>query len=192
MVGTCRLRGEQWAQLEQITRAMPAAVAGKPAWQYWRARSLKQLGRGNEAPALFARASVGHHYYALLSLEELGNACPHRPARPALPQQTSAPCVAIRPSSALALLDISTSEGRGELRSDAQREWRWAMRGRNDMELLAAAEIGRREAFYDMAIYSAERTKEDHDYSLRYLTPTVTSPSAMPASWMWTMPGSMA
>jgi soluble lytic murein transglycosylase len=50
-------------------------------------------------------------------------------------------------------------------------EWRWAMRGRNDMELLAAAEIGRREAFYDMAIYSAERTREDHDYSLRYLTP---------------------
>ncbi len=69
------------------------------------------------------------------------------------------------------MLDISNSAGKPELRSDAQREWRWAMRGRNDMELLAAAEIGRREAFYDMAIYSAERTKEEHDYSLRYLTP---------------------
>ncbi|WP_159877939.1 lytic transglycosylase domain-containing protein [Aquitalea denitrificans] len=166
------LRVEQWALLEQVTRNMPAAVASKPAWQYWRARSLKQLGRGNEAPALFARASVGHHYYALLSLEELGNAL-STPASKTGP--TAADISAMRGNPAiqraLMLLDISNSEGRGELRSDAQREWRWAMRGRNDMELLAAAEIGRREAFYDMAIYSAERTKEDHDYSLRYLTP---------------------
>ncbi|WP_137009630.1 lytic transglycosylase domain-containing protein [Aquitalea aquatilis] len=166
------LRGEQWAQLEQITRAMPAAVAGKPAWQYWRARSLKQLGRGSEAPALFAKASIGHHYYALLSLEELGNVL-STPASKVGPSAADISAMRANPAiqRALALLDISNSAGKPELRSDAQREWRWAMRGRNDMELLAAAEIGRREAFYDMAIYSAERTKEEHDYSLRYLTP---------------------
>lgn len=166
------LRGEQWAALEQITRNMPMAVANKPAWQYWRARSLKQLGRGSEAPALFAKASSGHHYYALLSLEELGNTL-STPASKTVPSNADIAAMRANPAiqRALALLDISNSEGRAELRSDAQREWRWAMRGRNDMELLAAAEIGRREAFYDMAIYSAERTKEDHDYSLRYLTP---------------------
>ncbi|MBV8679541.1 MAG: lytic transglycosylase domain-containing protein [Aquitalea sp.] len=166
------LRGEQWAALEQVTRAMPAAVADKPAWQYWRARSLKQLGRGNEAPPLFAKASIGHHYYALLSLEELGNAL-STPANKTTPSAADISTMKANPAiqRALALLDISNAYGKSELRSDAQREWRWAMRGRNDMELLAAAEIGRREAFYDMAIYSAERTKEDHDYSLRYLTP---------------------
>ena len=166
------LRGEQWAVLEQITRNMPSNVASKPAWQYWRARSLKQLGRGSEAPALFAKASIGHHYYALLSLEELGNTL-STPASKTVPGNADIAAMRANPAiqRALALLDISNNEGRAELRSDAQREWRWAMRGRNDMELLAAAEIARRAAFYDMAIYSAERTREDHDYSLRYLTP---------------------
>ena len=71
----------------------------------------------------------------------------------------------------LALLDLAERYAKPEFRADAQREWRWAMRNRSDIELLAAAEVGRRASFYDMAIYSAERTKEEHDYSLRYLTP---------------------
>jgi len=166
------LRGEQWAQLEQITRAMPAAVADKPAWQYWRARSLRQLGRGSEATALFVKASNGHQYYALLSLEELGNSLSTQTSK-AGPGAADISTMRANPAiqRALALLEISNSYSAPELRSDAQREWRWAMRGRNDTELLAAAEIGRREAFYDMAIYSAERTKEVHDFSLRYLAP---------------------
>ncbi|HJU50091.1 MAG TPA: transglycosylase SLT domain-containing protein, partial [Pseudogulbenkiania sp.] len=50
-------------------------------------------------------------------------------------------------------------------------EWRWAMRTLPDNQLLAAAELARRHNFYDMAIYSAERTRDEHDFSLRYLTP---------------------
>ncbi|MEO9383502.1 lytic transglycosylase domain-containing protein [Chromobacterium phragmitis] len=166
------LRLEQWTQLDGIIRRMPAAVSAKPAWRYWQARSLKQLGRSAEAAPLFSQASVGHNYYALLSLEELGNslsasASKTGPNSDDVSRMKADP--AIRRS--LALLNVAEIYTKPEFRTDAQREWRWAMRGRNDMQLLAAAEIARKENFYDMAIYSAERTKEEHDFSLRYLTP---------------------
>ncbi|UTH73862.1 lytic transglycosylase domain-containing protein [Chromobacterium sp. IIBBL 290-4] len=166
------LRLEQWAQLDAIIRKMPAEVGARPAWRYWLGRSLQQQGKPNEASPLFSQASVGHNYYALLSLEELGNslsssASKTGPSQADIDKMKTDP--AVRRS--LALLNIAEIYTKPEFRTDAQREWRWAMRGRNDMELLAAAEIARKENFYDMAIYSAERTKEEHDFSLRYLTP---------------------
>ncbi|QEL55405.1 lytic transglycosylase domain-containing protein [Chromobacterium paludis] len=166
------LRLEQWSQLQTIIRRMPTAVAAKPAWRYWLARSLKQQGKPAEAAPLFSQASAGHSYYALLSLEELGNSL-SASANKTGPSQTDIDKMKTDPAvrRSLALLNVAEIFTRPEFRTDAQREWRWAMRGRSDMELLAAAEIARKENFYDMAIYSAERTKEEHDFSLRYLTP---------------------
>ena len=166
------LRLEQWTQLDGIIRRMPAAVSARPAWRYWLGRSLQQQGKPTLAAPLFSQASVGHNYYALLSLEELGNSLSAStnktmPSADDVSRMKQDP--AIRRS--LSLLSVAEIYTKPEFRTDAQREWRWAMRGRNDMELLAAAEIARKEGFYDMAIYSAERTKEEHDFSLRYLTP---------------------
>ncbi|WP_230370998.1 hypothetical protein [Paludibacterium denitrificans] len=166
------LRTRQWQEVERITRLMPAEVADKPARQYWRARSLKQLGRTSEATSLFVKASQGHHYYALLSLEEIGNSL-STPASRINPDEASINRLQNQPGirRALALFNLSERYRKPEFRTDAQREWRWSMRGRRDADLLAAAELARRQGFYDMAIYSAERTQTDHDFSLRYLTP---------------------
>lgn len=166
------LRLEQWSQLQTIIRRMPTAVAAKPAWRYWLARALKQQGKPAEAAPLFSQASAGHSYYALLSLEELGNSL-SASANKTGPSQADIDKMKTDPAvrRSLALLNVAEIFTKPEFRTDAQREWRWAMRGRSDMELLAAAEIARKENFYDMAIYSAERTKEEHDFSLRYLTP---------------------
>jgi soluble lytic murein transglycosylase len=71
----------------------------------------------------------------------------------------------------LALFNLSENYRRPELREDARREWRWAMRGKNDQQLLAAAQLAKQQSFLDMAIYSADRTERVHDYSLRYPTP---------------------
>jgi soluble lytic murein transglycosylase len=56
-------------------------------------------------------------------------------------------------------------------RTEAVREWNWAMRGLSDEQLLAAAELARQAGWYDRAIYSAEHTRTQHDNSLRYLAP---------------------
>jgi len=43
----------------------------------------------------------------------------------------------------------------------------------NDRELLAAADLARRNNIYDRAINTADRTVKEHDYSMRYLAPFV-------------------
>ncbi|TDR73823.1 lytic transglycosylase domain-containing protein [Paludibacterium purpuratum] len=166
------LRQEQWDTVQSVIQAMPAALAAKPAWQYWLARSLRAQNHVNEANLLLVKASLDRGYYGLLALDELGTTLTAMPDRVTPSDQDSAtmkadPAV----ERALALHDIAQSARKPELRTDAQAEWRWAMRGRSDMQLLAASEIARQAGFYDMAIYSAERTKTQHDFSLRYLTP---------------------
>jgi soluble lytic murein transglycosylase len=51
------------------------------------------------------------------------------------------------------------------------REWNWALRGMSDRELLAASDIAVRAGIYDRAIAAADRTRSEHDYTLRYLSP---------------------
>jgi soluble lytic murein transglycosylase len=47
----------------------------------------------------------------------------------------------------------------------------WALRRMSDRELLAASEIALRSGNYDRAIAAADRTRSEHDYSMRYLAP---------------------
>ncbi|MBV8047470.1 MAG: lytic transglycosylase domain-containing protein [Paludibacterium sp.] len=166
------LRLGQWDTLQTVIQAMPAPLAAKPAWQYWLGRSLRAQNHATEANQLFAKASLDRGYYGLLSLDEMGTALAAMPDRTAPSDQDNA---AIKADPAvirsLELYDIAENAKKPDLRVDAQAEWRWSMRGRSDMQLLAASEIARQAGFYDMAIYSAERTKTQHDFSLRYLTP---------------------
>lgn len=166
------LRNQQWAAVEVITRTMPGELAAKSAWRYWRARSLKALGRGGEAGFLFNEASRGNGFYGVLALEEQGKTLEVSP--PAYKSSTAdIERIAFEPTikRVRTLLDIANQYGRPELREDARREWIWSMRNKPDTDLLAAAELAKRDGTYDFAIYSAERTKQSHDFSLRYLTP---------------------
>jgi soluble lytic murein transglycosylase len=58
-----------------------------------------------------------------------------------------------------------------DMRTEALREWNWGMRGADDRFLLTAAEYARRMGHYDRAINAADRTRQEHDFSLRYLAP---------------------
>ncbi|SMF11546.1 lytic transglycosylase domain-containing protein [Pseudogulbenkiania subflava] len=166
------LRIAQWGVLEQVTRSMPANLAAKPVWQYWRARALQALGRGSEATSLLVQASDGHQYYATLAREELGTLLSASPSAKS-PGEEDIGTLNAQPGvrRALALFHLAEDYRKPEFRNDARNEWRWSMRNLPDSQLLAAAELARRHSFYDMAIYSAERTRTEHDFSLRYLTP---------------------
>ncbi len=50
-------------------------------------------------------------------------------------------------------------------------EWVWATRAYTDARLLAAAELARQAEWYDRAINTAERTRDLHDFELRFLAP---------------------
>jgi soluble lytic murein transglycosylase len=57
------------------------------------------------------------------------------------------------------------------MRIEGVREWVWSLRGMDDRALLAAAELARRHEIWDRAINTADRTQNQHDYSLRYIAP---------------------
>ena len=57
------------------------------------------------------------------------------------------------------------------LRQDASQEWTWTIREFTDHQLLAAAELARRMEWYDRAINTAERTRDLHDFELRFVAP---------------------
>jgi soluble lytic murein transglycosylase len=57
------------------------------------------------------------------------------------------------------------------MRYEGNLEWIWTVRDLNDQRLLAAAELARREGWWERAINTAERTKTLTNMDLRYPTP---------------------
>ena len=159
------LRAGDWPTVQRVINSMTDSTLTQPVWRYWRARALQAAGQRLAANAIFLTLSREHHYYGQLAQEELGPVA-------------QAPTINIKMGGddlaaigrdpgiarALALQDLG-------LRSDATQEWNWAIREMTDPQLLAAAELARRNEWYDRAINTAERTRELHDFDLRFIAP---------------------
>ncbi|NJA88405.1 lytic transglycosylase domain-containing protein [Rhodocyclus tenuis] len=159
------LRAQDWAALRTTIEKMPPALAALPDWTYWLGRAYRAGGRVEEANALFARIAGQPNFYGNLADDEL-NRPTQTPPRARPPTRDELNQVAAQPGIQRALTFF-----RLNLRFEAVREWNWALRGMNDRELLAAAEIARRSDIFDRSIATADRTKNEHDFSLRYPAP---------------------
>ncbi len=159
------LRNEDWTRVMRAISAMPNLQAAQPEWLYWQARAHNALGQRDAAVALFQRIAGQASFYGILASEALGKSG-------ALPAQAA-------PISEAELAAAQTHPGlmrglamiRVGMRIDGIREWNWPLTHLSDRELLAAAELARREAVIDRAINTADRTRTEHDFSLRYPTP---------------------
>jgi soluble lytic murein transglycosylase len=159
------LRQADWTAVLAATRRMDVLQRNEPAWVYWEGRAQHALGNIPEAHKLFARVADEHHFYGRLAAEELGRAV-EIPAKVAVPTKEEVAAAAANPGlkRALALYRL-------DMRSEATREWLWAIRGTDDRFLLAAADHARKFEIWDRAISTADRTLAQHDFSLRYLAP---------------------
>jgi len=136
-----------------------------PVWRYWRARALLATGQRLAANPLLLALSREHHYYGQLAQEELGPVM----QAPVINIKTGGDDVAaIARHPGIARAQALYELG---LRSDASQEWNWTIQTFSDAQLLAAAELARRMEWYDRAIATAERTRELHDFELRFLAP---------------------
>ncbi len=161
------LLAHDWNEVLASIGNMSPTEQQEEAWIYWKARALRALGRNDEASALFSSLSGQYDFYGQLAAEELGTT----PTTGImlvtyLPNEQDLKAMQERPAMqrALALYRMN-------LRTEAFREWIWAVRNFDDQQLLTAAEIARRNGMYDRAINTAERTQELHDFNLRYLAP---------------------
>jgi soluble lytic murein transglycosylase len=144
---------------------MPGEQKSYPTGVYGRARADKAEGRLNDAHDKFRQLRGEPHFYSNLAEEELGlsiqipgMAPPVAPAEYAI--------VRANPGllRALALFRL-------DFRFEAAREWNWAIMDMDDRQLLAAATLALENRIYDRAINTANRTKFQHDYTLRFLAP---------------------
>ncbi|MFA9441341.1 transglycosylase SLT domain-containing protein [Uliginosibacterium sp. sgz301328] len=159
------LRVGDWKSLLAIIDSMPANLQALPEWTYWKGRALQAQGRTQDAQTYYQRFAGQASFYGILSAEALG-------ASFAWPQPTTPPTQQ-EMTLAQAVPDFQRALAltRLDMRTEAAREWNWAIRGADDRTLLAAAEYARRQGLYDRAINTAERTRDQHDFSLRYLAP---------------------
>ena len=159
------IRAKNWHALLSTFTAMPESDQRRPEWRYWQARALKATGKPVAADALFSQLSREHDFYGQLATAELGAvigpmAATYKPAEAEIKTIADIPAF----QRALALYRVN-------MRTEGAREWLWAIRTFDDKQLLAAAELARRNDLYDRAINTADRTRQLHDFSLRYPAP---------------------
>ncbi len=159
------LRKQNWPEVLTGIAQLSNAGQAESSWRYWKARALKAKGDTAEANELLLSLSRDTHFYGLLAGEELG---------PTL----SNPSVLWKPSEAevagireLPAVQRALHLNRLQMPVEALREWSMATRGFDDRRMLAAAEVASRAGWIDRAINTADRTRELHDYSLRFPTP---------------------
>jgi soluble lytic murein transglycosylase len=159
------LRVPDWQAVRDAIDRMSASGRQDPAWTYWYGRALGFQGRADGARAYFLRISGQPNFYGLLASEELGgmSAVPE-PFYVSAEADVAAAKVVPGLARALELYRL-------ELRSEATREWAFTIRGMEDMQLLAAAELARRGEIFDRVINTADKTVQLHNYKLRYLAP---------------------
>ncbi|WP_114663318.1 lytic transglycosylase domain-containing protein [Polynucleobacter necessarius] len=159
------LRAKDWALVKNAIDGMNPAVRSKdPAWTYWYGRALKAEWQEAKAKESFELIADQYNFYGQLAREELGKSN-HAPSRTKVTEQE--------------IDAMATRKGfiRGErlyamnLRFEGNREWNWELRNMTDRQLLAAAEHAKRIHLYDRVVNTADRTKQEHDFSLRYPTP---------------------
>lgn len=159
------LREQNWPVVLKAISAMSESDQNLGAWRYWKARAFKALGKTAQANAILAPLSLEFNYYGQLAGEELGPAI-------GIPTETyKASDEEIRwinqvPAIRRALILYEIDQ-----RSDAIREWGWALKSMDDKQLLAAAELAKRNNWLDRAISTADKTQRLHDFSLRFPAP---------------------
>ncbi len=159
------LRALDWGRVRDAVQAMPPALAALPEWTYWLGRAYRAGGRTSEADALFEKIAGQASFYGNLADEELGRSVLPPPKAKA-PDGDEQKAARDNPGLKRALAFF-----RLDMRTEAVREWNWALRGMSDRELLAAAELAKKQQIWDRAINTADKTRNEHDYSLRFLAP---------------------
>jgi soluble lytic murein transglycosylase len=114
---------------------------------------------------VLAALSFDHNFYGQLAMEELGTVVTttsdsYHPNEDEVAAMERVPGI----QRALKFYQLG-------LRYEGALEWRWTSRAFKDKELLAAAEVARRNGWFERSIDTAERTQQMHDFTLRYPTP---------------------
>jgi soluble lytic murein transglycosylase len=149
---------------ETIDHMTPSVKKRDPAWTYWYARAQKELGDESLAKEGLQALIDQYHFYGQLAREDLG-------MKIYVPKRVVAEEALVKQMSANKSFARAGRFYGMNMRFEGNREWNWELRGLSDKHLIAVAEHAKRIGLYDRAVNTADRTKLEHDFSLRYPTP---------------------
>jgi len=155
----------EWAWVERAIRRMSPEQQSETAWTYWLGRALAAQGKDGQARQQYAAIRHVFDFYGQLASEELGGIQP-LPPRPSPVTKTELAAARAHPGlqRAVALFALGW-------RTEAVREWNYALRGMNDRDLRAAAELAREQQIFDRVINTSLRTQTEIDFSQRFIAP---------------------
>ncbi len=167
------IRFSAWESLIRAIDSMSVTQRQEDRWQYWLARASEKRSDAaskRTAQEIFKRLSQGDDYHNLLAKDHVGQSYSSVPGNV---QPTSADAQRLSQDihfrRAFALRSVNAPD------SYINREWNWAVRQaylkHDDGLQLAAAKRATDMGWYDRAIYAADRTVSQHNYSLRYAMP---------------------
>lgn len=161
------LRAGDWAQVRATVPRMSVQELQDPAWLYWLGRAYARQGDTDSARVLYEQVASPLSFYGKLALEDLGRKAVLPPEPPPPPPEAvqdarSRPGIA----RALKLFDL-------DLRSEAVREWNFALRGLSDAQLHATAEVACDAQIWDRCINTSERIKSMPDMRQRFVMPFI-------------------
>ena len=154
-----------WAWVIQCIDEMPPELRQDAAWVYWKGRALQATGHEARAKESYASIARQFNFYGQLAAEELGQSI----VAPARPNPVTANELAQARENP-ALRRAVTLFKRG-WRQEGVQEWNFALLGMSDRQLLAAAELARQEHIYDRVVNTSERTRNEVDFSQRFIAP---------------------
>jgi soluble lytic murein transglycosylase len=159
------LRRGAWQTVREAIDRMSPEMRREAAWTYWYGRALAAQGEATGARAYYLRIAGQTDFYGLLANEELGYVGTI-PVASYTPTDDDVAKARTHPGLARSLELIRLG-----MRTEGVREWLFSIRHFNDRQLLAAAELARRESIHDRAIHTADRTVRSHNFALRYPLP---------------------
>ncbi|NYT60464.1 transglycosylase SLT domain-containing protein [Alcaligenaceae bacterium] len=154
-----------WNRVDKAIQRMSKRQASETVWMYWQGRALAAQGNKQAATERYQSIASELDFYGQLASEELG-LTPSIPPAPApltlgeLRQALENPGL----QRAIALFDLGW-------RPEAVPEWNYTLRGMNDRQLLAAAELARHEHIYDRVVNTSLQTENEIDFSQRFIAP---------------------
>ncbi len=157
------IAASSWSDILLSIEHMAPELRNEPAWQFWQARALHKLARGQEAASLFSKlAARPDSYYSILAAEQVGTLHAFRHSHHPI-DQTFAQQLADYPAvkRALALHKVG-------LWGEAALEWRVLMRGASSAQYYAAAHFAKEHGLVDRQIFLAGKATEHPDLPLQY------------------------
>lgn len=159
------LAARDWPLVADVITGMSESGRREPAWTYWLARAWQATGKAEQARPLFASIAGQMHFYGQLAAEEIGTPVPLPTARAPL---TTGEIAEAQGNAgiqrALRFYDLG-------MRPEGHREWNFQLRDASDRQLLAIADLACRRAILDRCVNTADRTRVEHDFAMRFLSP---------------------